>query len=939
MEHERWRQVERLYHAALEVDVPGRGLFLQVACRGDEALRCEVESLLQYQSRAEKFIEEPAVKAAARLLVPELTTGLVGRTLGHYSLLSHLASGGMGDVYRAYDERLEREVAVKVLPPYLASNPLSLARFGQEARAVAALSHPNILAIHDFASEGEVHYAITELLDGQTLRARLAAGPVAWPEAVRIGIAIADGLTAAHAKGILHRDLKPENIFLTVDRRVKILDFGLAQTPAAAVAIESVGVMGTAAYMAPEQAGGSAGMPSDIFSLGAVLYELLTGERAFLGQTTIQVMAAAARIEPRPIREVVPTVPRELEAIVQRCLRKDPARRFQAANDLSRALADIQLNGRQTRAAAAWTRSALLLALAIPLLNMLYRAVEQPPTLKPIPFTALPGSEAGPSFSSDGSSVAFAWDGGDRSTRSIYVKRIGATEPEKLTWGDADDHAAAWSPDGAKIAFLRGRSAGRVELLLKSPLGGPERKLGEFASRSFPAIGPELGWSPDSKWLAASLDLMAKDAEQTAHEFFPLLLISAETGEAREITTPPQLSAGDSSPAFAPDGRTLAFVRWAKRNSGDIYLQALGPNYSRHGEPVRLTSNGEWTMSLVWTGDGRELVYASGPPGGESTLWRIRTQPRAQRHPLPFFSLGARGLTLSRNRVVWTQQNLDVNIWRRSIAPGHEGSRPVLFAPSTRLDFSPEYSPDGSKVAFLSDRDGAMELWVANADGSSQKSLCKYSGMIMGCLRWSHDGRQIAFASQEKGANDIYIIGLDGGSPRQLTDDPAQDMMPEFSRDGRTLYFTSSRGGSFGIWKMPVSGGVAIRMTGDGGMGPRESPDGKFIYYGIGSPGKSGSIFRIPAAGGPAVKVLEDTAVSSNYTVTSEGIWYLQKAPSQQLPVLKRFNPETGQTRTWPALTGAPFEYGVSVSPDGRSVLYSQIDRLDSDLMLVENFR
>jgi len=936
MEAERWCQVERLYHAALEVELTARGLFLQAACCSDEDLRLEVESLLQYQSRAENFMEEPALKAAARLLVPRLKSHLVGRIVGHYRLVSHLASGGMGDVYRAHDERLGRDVAVKVLPPYLALNPLSLARFEQEARAVAALSHPNILAIHDFGTEGEIRYAITELLDGRTLRERLAEGRVAWRESIRISVAIADGLAAAHAKDILHRDVKPENIFLTTDRRVKILDFGLAQT--AAVAIDSGAIMGTAAYMAPEQARGSAGPPSDIFSLGAVLYELLTGERPFFGRATIPVVAAT-RIEPTPIRDFVPEVPRELEAIVQRCLRKDPARRFQTANDLRRALTNIQLTTGRRKPAATWVRAALFLTLPLLLLNMLYRTMERPAELKSIPFTALPGSETSPSFSNDGSSVAFAWDGGHGSKRNIYVKRIGATEPERLTFAYADDYAPAWSPDGANIAFLRGRSEGRVELLLKSPFGEPERKLGEFVSRSFPTIGPELSWSPDSQWLAASLNLPTKDAEQTAHEFFPILLISARTGEAREITTPQHFTMGDSSPAFAPDGRTLAFVRWEEQSSGDIYLQALGPNCSLRGEPARLTRDSEWTLSLIWTPDSRELVYASGPPGGEPTLWRIARQPRAQRRPLPFYTRGARGVTLSRNRIVWAQQNLDVNIWRRSITRGHEDSPPVLFAPSTRLDFSPEYSRDGSKVAFLSNRSGAMELWIANADGSSPRSLCKYNGMIVGCLRWSHDGRHVAFASQDKGANDIYTVSVDGGSPRRMTDNPSRDIMPELSRDGRTLYFTSSRGGSFVIWKMPLSGGIPIRTMGDGGMGPRESPDGKFIYYGIGSPGKSGSIFRMPAAGGTAVKVVEDTVVSSNYSVTLEGIWYLQKAPNQPLPLLKLFDPVSGQTRTSPALTAAPFEFGVSVSPDGHSVLYSQIDRLDSDLMLVENFR
>ena len=274
-----------------------------------------------------------------------------GTRLGPYEIVALIGAGGMGEVYRAKDSRLGREVAIKVLPEHLAANPDRMARFEREARAVAALSHPNILAIHDFGQDKGVAYAVTELLEGQTLRAKLAQSPAPWRRAVEISTAIAEGLAAAHAKGITHRDVKPENIFITSDGRVKILDFGLARfEPAgtaaadAATETEAGSILGTVGYMSPEQVRGlKAEPPSDIFSFGCVLYEMVAGKRAFERSTGAETMAAILNADPAPISESGAQAPPELARVIQRCLEKEPHARYHSAHDLALALKDIQI--------------------------------------------------------------------------------------------------------------------------------------------------------------------------------------------------------------------------------------------------------------------------------------------------------------------------------------------------------------------------------------------------------------------------------------------------------------------------------------------------------------------------------------------------------------------------------------------------------------------
>src|SRR5262245_20689089 len=352
MTPERWGHIERLYHGALERDTGARAAFLAEACAGDEALRGEVESLLRCDTRAERFIESPALEVAAKLSAEDRVQSMIGRQIGPYQILSFLGAGGMGDVHLALDTRLGRKVAVKLLPAEFTTDAERLRRFEQEARAASALNHPNIITVHEIGEIEGRRFIVTEYVEGETLRRRMASAPqgrLRLSEALEIASQVAAALQAAHEAGITHRDIKPENVMLRADGLMKVLDFGLAKLsgsragpqPEAAESLDTLSgvVMGTVSYMSPEQARGeNVDHRTDIFSLSVMLYEMLAGRRPFEGPTSSDVMAAVLTSEPVSLMEVVPEVPAPLWRIVKRCLEKRPGQRFQSAGDLGFAL-------------------------------------------------------------------------------------------------------------------------------------------------------------------------------------------------------------------------------------------------------------------------------------------------------------------------------------------------------------------------------------------------------------------------------------------------------------------------------------------------------------------------------------------------------------------------------------------------------------------------
>jgi eukaryotic-like serine/threonine-protein kinase len=411
---------------------------------------------------------------------------MIGKTVAHYQILEKLGEGGMGVVYKARDTHLDRLVALKVLPPEKVADPERKRRFVQEAKAASALNHPNIITIYDINQENGLDFIVMEFVNGKTLDQLLGRRGFRLGEVLKSAVEIADGLARAHAAGIVHRDLKPSNIMVTEEGLVKVLDFGLAklvepsessdwaETLATrrdeAPSTEERTIVGTVAYMSPEQAEGKKiDARSDIFSFGTVLYEMVTGRRAFLGDSKMSTLAAILHKEPRPVRELKEHVPHDLEKIINRCLRKDPSRRFQAMPDLKVALQELKEESdsgtvstaptprRARRLGMIWIIGLIALLCAAGVAIWIQRSGNKAPEapLTAVPLTSYPGIEMQPSFSPDGNQVAFAWNGERQDNFDIYVKLIGAGGNLRLTTHPADDYSPAWSPDGRSIAFLR----------------------------------------------------------------------------------------------------------------------------------------------------------------------------------------------------------------------------------------------------------------------------------------------------------------------------------------------------------------------------------------------------------------------------------------------------------------------------------------------------
>jgi Tol biopolymer transport system component/predicted Ser/Thr protein kinase len=902
---------------------------------------------------------------------------MIGQTISHYRIVEKLGGGGMGVVYKAEDTRLHRFVALKFLPDEVARDPQALARFQREAQAASSLNHPNICTIYDIGEHDGRAFIAMEFISGKTLDRLITRNGLRVNEALKQSVQIANALAAAHKAGIVHRDLKPGNVMATEQGLVKVLDFGLAKltesggsgedeaTRTLKPTTEEGVIVGTVSYMSPEQAEGKkADARSDIFSFGAVLYEMVTGRRAFQGDSRLSTLTAILREDPKPAGQVVDGLPRELERIIARCLRKDPERRFQTTSDLKVALEELKEEsdsgtlGVVTRPRRQLRGLVWVIALAaVCVVGAIWfvRPAVKPsePTLTAVPLTTYGGFQREPTFSPDGNQVAFVWDGDKQDNPDIYVKLIGTTGPPlRLTTDAASDFSPAWSPDGRFIAFLRNLSGQKSAVLLIPALGGPERKITEINNAAPDLPGPYLAWSPEGN----SLVISETDSPTGP---FALSLLSIETGEKKKLTSPPPQLVGDSSPAFSPDGHTLAFSRFVDFGLGDLYLMNLqvSPNgLTSTGEVKRITFENRGASHPAWTADGREIVFddsvslsriaASGSSGPSAKSQQLASLGGGN-------SGGIRGLAISRNgqRLIFVHAILHSNIWRLA-APsvdqspsGRHGKTPqplgspASFISSTRNDSAPQFSPDGKRIAFMSERSGHLEIWICDGDGSNAVQLTSFGGPQVSTPRWSPDGARIAFDSDAEGEYDIWVIGANGGKPQRMTTHPANDGNPSWSGDGRWIYFDSARTGGQQVWKIPANGGDAIQVTRDGGFAPLESPDGKFLYY-VKSL-TSTDLWRIPAQGGQATKVLEGLSSYLNLAIVDGGVFFVPDRGAAASSFIRFLSFATNKIRPV-ASFDKPLDLGafggVSVSADGRSILYTQFEA-GSELMLVENFR
>jgi Tol biopolymer transport system component len=794
-----------------------------------------------------------------------------GHTLGHYRIESKLGEGGMGVVWKARDIHLDRFVALKVLPAEKLADPDRKRRFVQEAKAASALNHPNIITIYDIsrtsADEHASDFIAMEFVNGKALDQLIPRKGLRLNDALKYAIQVADALAAAHAAGIVHRDLKPGNVMVNENGLVKVLDFGLAkltehggatseftrtETVADTPRTDEGVILGTVSYMSPEQAEAkSVDARSDIFSFGALLYEMLTGRQAFQGDSKMSTLAAILNREPEPLEKIAPEIPREVSRIVQRCLRKELARRTQSIADVKLALEEVKEESESAataatnaaRPAARWRKIAVaativLVAVAGAGTWIMHEKQAATGPLQATPLTTYRGYELSPSISPDGKQVVFSWNGEKQDNFDIYVQLIGSGKPLRLTTDAAEDTSPSWSPDGASIAFLRVQG-GKAKLMIIPTLGGAEREIGEFFVRPiYPSLAqsPPTTWTPDGRWVLTS-------ASVSADPVAPLWLYSVDGGEKRQLTTPPSRGWGDSYPAFSPDGRTMLFVRYSAPMTGDLCILEMSPNLNANGEPRRLTSDNDLILGAAWTPGGESIVFSTNR-GGVLALWQI---PRSG-SPSHRLSVGENGLfpSVSRwaNRLVYSQSIRDSNVWRVNVQDLTDP--PALLLASTRADLNPSYSPDGRQIAFESDRSGNEEVWVSDADGSNAFQLVHMGRS--GSPRWSPDGQRIAFDSNVTGNWQIYTVSLRGGRPERFTNSAATDSRPSWSHDGKWIYFGSNRSGSWQVWKMPAGGGPAQQVTRNGGYNAFESADGKTIYYTKGEAAIS-SLWKAPAAG------------------------------------------------------------------------------------------
>lgn len=782
-----------------------RESFVAQACGDDDALRDEALSLLAHASAADGFLDSASL--AKNALNP-------GQQLGHYRIVAFIGAGGMGEVYRATDTRLGRDVALKILPADLATDSEHLRRFKTEARAVAALNHPNIVTLHSVEEDDGVQYLTMELVDGTTLIQHIGMEGMPLDELLRIAIPLADALASAHARGIVHRDLKPGNVMFTGDGRVKVLDFGLAKLKPVSPdnlsqrsVTEHGRLLGTVAYMSPEQAEGRPiDHRSDIFSFGVLLYELATGRRPFTGDTNVAVLSSILRATPRPVSDLKPNLPSGFVRIVERCLAKDPDARYQSAKDLCHDLDTLAAYGEARvtyRGHRTWKIAAFASVGALALVVWQTMGLPSDETLTPEAhrLTTTPGEERSPALSPDGKWLLYMRNG------DIYSQAVDGQVAGNLTPDSPQfDSDPAFSPDGTRIAFRSTRNGGGI-FVMGADGSGP---------RQLTNIGFHPEWTPDGNHIVYAT-VGATGAVDIAPPSSEVWKVEVATEKATRISVGdclfPTVSPTMGVQRLACTSRRLPGERDAGRRS--IITMRLDGSDVR-----RVTDDAAMNHSPMWSHDGRHLYFVS-DRGGTMGLWRV---------------------------------GIDVETGRLT------GEPQQVFTPSQWVGTTSR-SDDGRLIA-LTSYDGGSQVERVPFDPVQGKVTGPAQRVTNDRLAWrfpepSPDGQRVAMSSFLRW-QDIYVIGVDGSRLTRLTDDVHEDRRPRWSPRGDRIAFFSTRGGIHSLWTVrPDGGGLReiVRLDGVALISPVWSPDG--LRIAASEITGQGRTFIFPVGDDPAVEPLD----------------------------------------------------------------------------------